>query len=157
MSIYHLASMFLHGNIASDPITKTIEKNIIYSFKVAIDQSYTENGKTIKQVDYFYVDARNPHPLIAKNLVKGAKVTLRGTPRTRTFTGKDNVIRTITFTRVEKDGITADARQLTTASVVEKESSINKGQPLPGALVLTSSIIKDEDNTYDEIADLIIE
>ena len=117
MSSRSLNRVVLIGNLTRDPELKyTPAGTAVCTFGVATNRSWTTaDGQTKDEVQYHrIVSWQKLAELCGKLLSKGRKVFLEGRLTYRTFTGKDNVQRTITEIVLDDFIVFGDGRRTMT-------------------------------------------
>lgn len=120
MSSRSLNRVILIGNLTRDPELKyTPAGTAVCTFGVATNRSWTTaDGQTKDEVQYHrIVSWQKLAELCGKLLSKGRKVFLEGRLTYRTFTGKDNVQRTITEIVLDDFIVFGDGRRTTTGEI----------------------------------------
>lgn len=115
MSSRSVNRVILIGNLTRDPELKyTPAGTAVCTFGVATNRSWTTaDGQTKEDVQYHRIVAwQKLAELCGKLLNKGRKVFLEGRLTYRTFTGKDNVQRTITEIVLDDFIVFGDGRRV---------------------------------------------
>lgn len=125
MASRSLNRVILIGNLTRDPELKyTPAGTAICTFGVATNRSWTTNdGQTKEETQFHRVVAwQKLAELCGKLLTKGRKIYMEGRITYRTFTGKDNVQRTITEIVLDDFIVFGDGKRA--SETVEKSDSI---------------------------------
>jgi len=129
MSSRSLNRVILIGNLTRDPELKyTPAGTAVCTFGVATNRSWTTaDGQTKDEVQYHrIVSWQKLAELCGKLLSKGRKVFLEGRLTYRTFTGKDNVQRTITEIVLDDFIVFGDGRRAMTGEVAPAPTVVEK-------------------------------
>jgi len=114
MASRSLNRVTLIGNLTRDPELKyTPAGTAVCTFGVATNRSWTtQDGQTKEDVQYHRIVAwQKLAELCGKLLTKGRKVYLEGRLTYRTFTGKDNVQRTVSEIVLDDFIVFSDGRR----------------------------------------------
>ena len=114
MASRSLNRVTLIGNLTRDPELKyTPAGTAVCTFGVATNRSWTtQDGQTKEDVQYHRIVAwQKLAELCGKLLTKGRKVYLEGRLTYRTFTGKDNVQRTVSEIVLDDFIVFGDSRR----------------------------------------------
>ncbi len=120
MASRSLNKVTLIGNLTRDPELKyTPAGTAVCTFGVATNRSWTtQDGQIKDEVQYHRIVAwQKLAELCGKILAKGRKVFLEGRLTYRTFTGKDNVQRTVSEIVMDDFIVFSDGRKMATTEV----------------------------------------
>jgi len=126
MASRSLNRVTLIGNLTRDPELKyTPAGTAVCTFGVATNRSWTtQDGTTRDDVQYHRIVAwQKLAELCGKILAKGRKVYLEGRLTYRTFTGKDNVQRTVSEIVLDDFIVFSDGKRMMSAVSGEQTSS----------------------------------
>jgi single-strand DNA-binding protein len=126
MASRSLNRVLLIGNLTRDPELKyTPAGTAVCTFGVATNRSWTTaDGQTKEEAQYHRIVAwQKLAELCGKLLTKGRKVYLEGRLTYRTFTGKDNVQRTIAEIVLDDFIVFGDGRRVELSSIEQKNVS----------------------------------
>lgn len=124
MASRSLNRIILIGNLTRDPELKyTPAGTAVCTFGVATNRSWTTNdGQTKEETQFHRVVAwQKLAELCGKLLTKGRKIFMEGRMTYRTFTGKDNVQRTIAEIVLDDFIVFGDGKRV--SEVIEKSDS----------------------------------
>ena len=126
MASRSLNKVTLLGNLTRDPELKyTPSGTAVCSFGVATNRSWkTADGSTKEEVQYHrIVSWQKLAELCGKLLTKGRKVYLEGRLVYRTFTGRDNIQRTVSEIVLDDFIVFSDGRKMTVESEMPAEKT----------------------------------
>ena len=126
MASRSLNRVLLIGNLTRDPELKyTPAGTAVCTFGVATNRSWTTaDGQTKEEAQYHRIVAwQKLAELCGKLLTKGRKVYLEGRLTYRTFTGKDNVQRTIAEIVLDDFIVFSDGKKLSVEQEITTEES----------------------------------
>jgi single-strand DNA-binding protein len=153
MSSRSLNRVVLIGNLTRDPELKyTPAGTAICTFGVATNRSWTTADGQIKdEVQYHrIVSWQKLAELCGKLLSKGRKVYLEGRLTYRTFTGKDNVQKTITEIVLDDFIVFGDGRRAVAAETTEGVSTEEKPETSATEMGETDKDKEKKEETVEE-------
>jgi single-strand DNA-binding protein len=153
MSSRSLNRIILIGNLTRDPELKyTPAGTAVCTFGIATNRSWTTNdGQTKEETQFHRVVAwQKLAELCGKLLTKGRKIFMEGRMTYRTFTGKDNVQRTVAEIVLDDFIVFGDGRKTTEITEKVEPVKIESIETKPVSESTKKEVVEKADNQVAE-------